>query len=52
MRKYSFKNSSKKKNESEKCEDKKSLNKRILRKKEFTTFETLGKASCFMGDIT
>jgi hypothetical protein len=52
MRKYILKNSIKKKHESEKHDEKKSLNKRTLRKKEFTTFETLGKASCFLGDLT
>lgn len=52
MRKHTLKISIKKKNDLDKHEDKKVLNKRIVRKKDFSTFETLGKASSYLGDIT
>lgn len=51
MRK-TLKISLRKKNESEKCAEKKLLHKRIICKKDFSTFETLGKASSYLGDVT
>jgi hypothetical protein len=52
MRKQTLKIGFRKKNELDKCEEKKLLNKRITRKKDFSTFETLGKASSYLGDVT